>query len=725
MRVIITFLIILFVNLTLVVDANGQRNDISTDVEFKVVNDNGRKGLINAKGKVVVPIKYDDIGWSNGETLPTDNGIIGFKQNELWGLVSVSNKTISTAQYDVLISSSSKEFVIAKTQADSTGLNAYGVLNYKGKSVIPFNYSILIDVGDVLIGGVDKENTTHFGLINYSNEEVLPFKYNNIYPIYSFLLAVHKADGYIGLYNTMHQKFVADSLTKTELSENGYFKIYRGMKCGLINDEGEIIVPIDYKELRWKNNELHGLKYSKWLIYKGSNELVGEFDCDSISFKQDKVLLTGLNHDQLVDGNGKAITPGYLKKIIDVVGRQVVFKEGDKYGAYDGVKKEIVRRNVDSLRLIEEFYYELKKVNDKTIWAIRDTFQVKRNKFEYEAIKPHHNRLFAVKRNGKWGFIARNGFEVIPCEFDSVGEFVVNDVIARKGDVEGVISVSGRWLVQPRNERIELLNHIYFLSREKNGKTKLENVNGELVYFTDNKIEFRDNLLWEYRRDGSVIKIDLKGKLLTAKYNIENTEYEEIKFVYDDWVAVKWHGKYGFFDTKMGIIRISTRYEDVGQTKVRDKLIPVKILGKWGAVNRKEELIIQPNYDSIYSFINGMAITRINDKYGLINDYGKVIVQNRYEQMQHLDNGRYTTVEKGGYGLMDKDGKVIITNKYDSLNDTSNGYTIVKTNDKFGVVGLNGVNTIPSTYDNILFNPVSNTYYAKTEVSWEVINCNP
>lgn len=718
-RALILFLFIL--GISGVVGALNQKSSNYQKSEFKIITINGKKGLENAKGKVVIPALYEDIGWSNGLSTPM-TGVIGFQLNGLWGIISVSNRIVADAEYVHLSSNASNEYVIAAKSDSLSKTRLYGVLSAKGRVVIPFNYSVLVEVGGLLIAAHKRENEEKYGLINFTNEKVLAFQYDNIYSISSKLLVLHKPDNYIEIYHLDHQNIIHQGLTKLELRERGYFNIYKGLKCGLIDENGNILAPIDYKELRWKNDHLQGLKYSNWTVCTGENRVISEVECDDIVFKEDKAILIGLNNQLLVDRYGSSITRGNFETIDNVVGRQVVFKEGDKYGIYDGVKQQIVKQNIDSLLLEGEFFYSMMVNKGRTVWAITDTFQIKRNKYEYDLVKPHHSRSFAVKRNGYWGFIARNGFEIIPCKYDSVGEFVVNDVVVRVGNEDGIISISGRWSVPLRKAKIELLSHLHFLSREE-GKTKLEKMNGELIYSTDNKLEYINGLLWEFREDSTIIKLDLQGKILTEPYNFTNSAYEEIKYIYDDWVAVKLKGKYGFFNTKTGKLRISTRYEDVGRANNGD-IITVKILGKWGAIDMNEEFVIQPNYDSIYYFIDGVAITRANGQYGLITDKGEVILNNRYEQMQRQGNGRLVTKEDGKFGLIDSDGKVVIIHKYDSLQDTSNGYAIIRIGKKFGVVTLNGVSTVPQVYDNLRYNLQSDMYFAEIKRDWETISQN-
>ncbi len=49
--------------------------------------------------------------------------------------------------------------------------------------------------------------------------------------------------------------------------------------------------------------------------------------------------------------------------------------------------------------------------------------------------------------------------------------------------------------------------------------------------------------------------------------------------------------------------------------------------GKHGYINRTGKVVIQPQFDEAYPFINGLAYVRIKDKWGYIDRTGKYIWQ--------------------------------------------------------------------------------------------------
>ena len=682
--------------------------------EFEIIIKDGKKGLRNAKGKTVIPVIYDDLGWSDGSSTPIQK-VIGFKQDGKWGLITISNKKRTEPIYHNLLPTSIDLIVASKSKSSS---KVYGLINEKGEEHLPFQYHSLEEFKGIFISSVDNTDEDFYKLIDESGADVLSDSFKSIDPLMDSMLVLTSENRILSIYHVGEEKIIVDEFSRYD-SLGDLILLINGSKKGLIDHNGHIISPIDYKEFKVVQGELQGQKFNQWLVLNQKQKEIGQIDADSIRFEKDKIILQEELVQTLVSSTGKQITPGFISDISAVSGYHVVYKENGKYAAYDALNKKIVAAEMDSIVLENEFYYYMSEIQGKSIWTIKDTFQTERTKYQYELIRPHHNRLFAVKRNNKWGFIQRNGFEVIPCAYDSVGRFIANDVIAVKNDQQGILSVNGKWTIEPTNEKLELISHIHFISR-RDGITKLYRTNGQLIYTTNNAVQFKEGVLWEFRADGTIMKIDLKGNALNFPNELNLAEFEEIKYLDNFWVAVKQKGKFGFFDTQIGRMCISTRYEDVGRA-INPNFITVKILGKWGAINSVEQLTVQPNYDSIYGFNDGVAITTRNGKYGLISDDASIVVENDYDFLYKLSSGRYLSKRDDAYGLIDKSGKLLIVNKYDYLEDNDNGYVVVRKGTRWGVVDLQGINIIPMIYDEIRYNAFSGLYYLLTANGWETL----
>ena len=59
--------------------------------EYFIFQLNDKKGVRNSKDKILIPAEYEDLGWSIGEFHPL-NETLGFKENGLWGLLSLKKQ---------------------------------------------------------------------------------------------------------------------------------------------------------------------------------------------------------------------------------------------------------------------------------------------------------------------------------------------------------------------------------------------------------------------------------------------------------------------------------------------------------------------------------------------------------------------------------------------------------------------------------------------------------
>lgn len=676
----------------------------------------GKKGLKNATGKIIIPPKYQDLGWSNDtDDSPVEN-IIGYKQNSHWGLITLTNKKITTPEFS-FVNKTENSLIIAAKNGRLSQSYFYGVFNAKGETVLPFRYASIQSQKDFFIvsernGGVEK-----YGLVNYNYEIELPLDYQNIIPVADQLLSLNLSNGLSQLYNTTDNSIVLDSITFVEKWEDGLYKVFQGLKCGLITNEGKIVIPIRYKNFRLKGEYFEVLNYPTWEVFSADNQFIHSLIGNELKFYEDKIMVSSERQHELLNYKFEAIIPKSFTSIQNVVDNKVLFKANRKYGLYDIEKQKNIMNDYDSLQLEGEFIYSVRMKNNNPVWSLFDAFGIKRSKFEYQEIRDYEQRLFAIKRRDHWGFMDRNGKEVVHCVYDSVGRFIDDKVVVQFHGEQGVINSESHWLIVPRKAKIELLESDLILSSAK-GKTTLENMDEELIYFTENKLKYKDGLLWEYRPDSTIIKLNLSGTKVENNLREYNT-VESTKFQNDDWIAIKIKGSYGFIDAETRELRITNRYEDVGNA--RGKLISVRILGKWGAIDKNENIVIQPNYDEELRFIDGIAIIRHNERYGLISLSGEELIAPTLESINRQPSGRYITIENGKLGLADSNGRILINNKYNTLQDLDNGYVIIQKGEKFGVTTINGVNTIPQIYDKIIYNRQSDSYFALTKQNWELL----
>ncbi|MBA4054774.1 MAG: hypothetical protein C0490_08690, partial [Marivirga sp.] len=113
-------------------------NFFSAASSYNVFEENGKVGLKNEQGKVLIPARYDALGWSDG-TFTILNNVTGFRENNYWGLISLDNRLITKTSFEELFPGEGS-LIIARKKSSLSLRTVTGCLNTSGKEVLPFQY---------------------------------------------------------------------------------------------------------------------------------------------------------------------------------------------------------------------------------------------------------------------------------------------------------------------------------------------------------------------------------------------------------------------------------------------------------------------------------------------------------------------------------------------------------------------------------------------------------
>ena len=195
-----------------------------------------------------------------------------------------------------------------------------------------------------------------------------------------------------------------------------------------------------------------------------------------------------------------------------------------------------------------------------------------------------------VKLNGKYGFIDKNGREIIPCNYDWI-----DDEQSLCDD----------------NCRIVLNGKYGFI--DKNGKEVIPcNYDGASI-FNEGLAAIKLNGKWGF--------IDRDG------IEVIPHRYEEVYAFREGFVAIKLNGKWGFID-KSGREVIPCKYD--GTYCFTGGLGSVRLQDKFGFVNKEGIEAIPCKYDAVADFVNGIACVELNGGWGLIDNAGREVTSFNY-----------------------------------------------------------------------------------------------
>jgi len=681
---------------------------IATD--YQVFEENGKKGIKNETGEVVLPASFEALGWSDG-SFSVIGQVTGYKSKNQWGLLNLKKEFLTKAEYEQLIYTGGDRVIVSKKiNPFSTKL---GCVNLEGKLTIPLRYDGIRINGLRAVVFVKNGPRYEYGLIDLFDKGILPLKYKNIESLGSLRYAVQNFDNKIALYTEEGVKLTDFTIDSLSAFHKGWAVIYQEFRQGLLSREGEIKAEAKYREIKINDDgTVNARTFDSWKMVDIKNAEQDLIDADALIPDGNYYRITKSGKIGLLNKDFKAIIePRYDFLGPFILGKAVAKKE-NKYGVIRLNNTVIMPFLFDSLvvdgRLI--------RVRDKTAgtinWSLFDTVGVRKSQNYYDFIEKHNGRFFPVLNRGFVGGMDNYGKEIIHCVYDSILDAREERVAIKFKGQYGIISLEESWLLTPQRYPLSIVNNDLYLERQPTVNF-LKNLNGETIYFTANPIRLKENVLIEQLTDGSEQIVDFDGRVTTAAPPI--VEVEKIFPESEGMRGIKRDGKYGFIDSR-GRLRVANRYEGIGQFK--EGLAAIKILGKWGFVNVQDKIVINPSYEEVKEFSNGTCIVKRNGKFGLLDGEGKIALPIRYDQIERA-NDKFLLAIGQLKGLADEKGNVLIDPRFDLLEIVDQDQVMVNHGGKWGVLSYTGMNIIPMLYDQLIFISDRKSFLALKKSEWQ------
>ncbi len=682
---------------------------------YQIFEENGKVGIKNESGQVVLAAAFEALGWSDG-SFSVVGQVTGYRSKNQWGLLNLKKEFLTGADYEGLIYTGGDRLIASKRINPFT--IKQGCLNLAGKVTVPFHYDGIKISG--LRAIVFTKNGTRFehGLVDLDDKGVLPLKYKNIQSLGSLRYAVQNFDNKIGLFSESGIRltdFVIDSLSDFQ---KGWAVIYQDFKQGLLNRDGEIKAQPVYREVKINKDGaiLLNTPYS-WKIIDEQNKQLEEFEADELTTNANGYRMVKSGKIGVLDKQFKVIIPArydYLGPFIH--GKAAAKKEG-KFGVLRANGSVALPFLFDSLAMDERG--RLIRIKDKTAgvlsWQLFDTLGVQKSQAHYDFIDRYNGTFFPVSNRGYFGGMDVYGKEIIHCVYDSILQAKDGRVVVRFKGQYGIVSLEENWVLKPQVYPVTIVNADLYLEKQAT-VTFLKNLNGEIVYFTSNKLSAKEGVLTETFADGAVQKVSFDGRIIKPANIL--MEVQKVFPESEGMRGIKRDGKYGAIDAQ-GRLRVANRYEAIGQFK--GGLAAIKILGKWGYVNIWDQIIINPSYEEAGEFIAGTAIIKRAGKLGITDLTGKIILPLRYDAVERMKN-KFIITLNNLKGIADDKGNVLIEPRFERLEVLENDQVIVGDAKKYGVLSIHGMSVVPISYDELFFVKERNSYLALKKSEWKTFN---
>lgn len=340
-----------------------------------------------------------------------EENVLKVKKDGKYGLINLNGKELTQCQYDELNALEGIKNTIKATKDGKIGL-----LNEEGQEILPNQYTEIKGLGkDNKSGFIVKKEDGKYGIVDYANQTILEAKYEGIDKIYGNDMYVVKQAGKQILVKKDGTEVLSvgyDEIKEIlKNAENGIIYVKDG-KYGIMRQNGEIAIPNEYEELKEaKSGTLIIKQGGKYGIMDMQKEIKTQPTYTSITYNEKANIYIAEKEDfsnDIIDATFTVKQSGVLTDLNEEKG-YLELKQGEEYKYYN-------------------FKFE-----EKNITEIHTS-----------------NTLYKSKKDGKYGFVDKNGKVIIDYIYDDATEQNIYGYSGIKKDGKwGAIDNKGNIVQEP------------------------------------------------------------------------------------------------------------------------------------------------------------------------------------------------------------------------------------------------------------------------------------
>lgn len=260
--------------------------------------------------------------------------------------------------------------------------------------------------------------------------------------------------------------------------------------------------------------------------------------------------------------------------------------------------------------------------------------------------------LWPVKQDNKWGYIDKTGRLIIPFKFDMADDFSEGLAAVEIKEKTGYIDKTGKFVIPPRflsgfpfssgmalvvfrrfEEDKLHMNKLGYI--DKSGKLMIqlkEALDSKSLHISYKELFFSEGLV-SVTQNNKVGFIDKAGKQIIPP------RYADAQAFSEGLAAVRISDKYGYID-RSGKMVIPPQFEGAGSFS--EGLAIISFNDKqWSYIDKSGKLVINgEEFEEARAFSEGLAAVRgKNDKYGFIDKTGKFVIQPQFDRVGDFSEG--------------------------------------------------------------------------------------
>ena len=300
-----------------------------------LVQHKGEEGLMDLRGQFIVPLKYDYI-------IPSGDSIVARMVDKWYTIDDKGQATLNPDFSKNALSSISYSSFILSEIGPLPGDRA-GLINERGDTIIPFIYNGLALLESSKGNYYKSTLNRREGIVRKDGKVIFVPAFNRIKNL-DFPLVLIKENGKYGVYDIEKRKWVlpreydsikmdgeilsaqknGENLLFFDLSGNlqnipnydltthynkNLFGVRVGNKKGVVNLNGDLIIPIIYDSIQYLNaNAFLVTKGNRWELFTGNNTIPIPYD--NFNITKDGFLIVEKNGKKgLLNTNGQEVLP--------------------------------------------------------------------------------------------------------------------------------------------------------------------------------------------------------------------------------------------------------------------------------------------------------------------------------------------------------------------------------------------------------------------------------
>ena len=502
-----------------------------------------------------------------------------------------------------------------------------------------------------------------------------------------------------------------------------YFVLKENKLSGVIDRQGNIIIPEEYDEIKIPNPEK-----ALFVCYKADDikilnankeEILTQYEkVEPIRLKNvesdlmyEKSVLKYLENGKygLIDFDGKKITKPIYEEIDSVPYKEgeILVKLDGKYGIINIKGNNIVNNMYDSIS-VDGYYVD----SDGYKYAGYITSITTEEGYRYgyvnykgkEILKNENNEISRITdiednnntyllcaKNGQYG-ILENEKVIINNEYQSIRYDRTNDLfIIEKGTKYGIAKRDGNVIVPTQYNQIDVTG-IYLYAKNEQGVT-VYNSNGTQVNI-DTNVAILNTENEKYRIRINSTEGTKYGVIGKDGEEIIEDKYSYIEYLFDNYfIASNENSKLGIIDDKENE-RVTLENDSVQEIEGTD-IIQV--------VNGTTTKLYNKQLDNICTIES--ANIALKDTYiEIYNENETKYFGKDGKALTNKDiypnNTLYSIENNGKWGFEDKNGNILVDFKYDMVTEFNEyGFAGIKLEGKWGVINEKGEEIVVPTYE--------------------------